>query len=78
MHSFMKKIHENKYSVGVSLYDSIGDSDDYSDLYYVSACYRKTIGQIFLKLDSKVSPDGTHMCIFFGDSDIDGDSDIAT
>ena len=73
----MKKIHENKYSVGVSLYDSIGASDDYSDLYYVSACYRKTIWQIFLKLHSNVSPDGTLMCIFFGDSDIDGDSDIA-
>jgi hypothetical protein len=63
--------------IGVSLYDSIGNSDDYSDLYYVLACYRKTIGQIFLKLHSQVSPDGTHMCIFFGDNDIDGDSDIA-
>ena len=73
----MKKIHENKYSVGVSLYDSIGDSDDYSDSYYVSACYRKTIRQIFLKLHSNVSPDVIHECMLFGDSDIDGDSDIA-
>ena len=73
----MKKIHENKYSVGVNLYESIGDSDDYSDLYNVSACYRKTVRQIFQKLLSNVSPDGTLMCIFFGDSDIDGDSDIS-
>ena len=27
-----------KYSAGDSLYDSIGDSDVYSDLYDVSAC----------------------------------------
>ena len=33
--------------IGISQYDSIGDIDDYSDLYYVSACYRKTIGQTF-------------------------------
>jgi len=63
--------------IGVSQYDSIGDSDDYSDLYYVSACYRKTIKSIFLNLHSNVSPDGIHECIIFGDSDSDGDSDIA-
>ena len=49
----------------------------YSNLYDVSACYRKTIKSIFLNLHSNVSPDGIHECIIFGDSDSDGDSDIA-
>ena len=57
--------------------DSIDDSDVYSDLINVSAGYRKTIRQIFLKLHSNVSPDVIHECMLFGDSDIDGDSDIA-
>ena len=49
----------------------------YSNLYDVSACYRKTIKSIFLNLHSNVSPDGIQECIIFGDSDSDGDSDIA-
>jgi hypothetical protein len=73
----MKEIRENRYAVGGSRGDRCGDCDVYSDLINVSAGYRKTIWQIFLKLHSNVSPDVIHECIHFGDSDIDGDSDIA-
>jgi hypothetical protein len=66
-----------KYSAGDSLCDSIGSSDVYSNLYDVSACYRKTIKSIFLNLHSNVSRDGIQECIIFGDSDSDGDSDMA-